>query len=68
MELLCLKVNDRYLKIKDNCYEYVTLQNASVYPIHQLNEVKLLLIKFSNNLADIKIKKLIILEEDFNEN
>lgn len=68
MELLCLKVNDQYLKIKDNSYEFVSVQKASVYPIDQLDDLKFICSKFNESLTNLKIKKLIILEEDFNEN
>lgn len=65
MELLCFKIGDKYLRIKDDEYEIVNLQKASVYPISDFIKVQSLCLKFKNTLTKLQIKKLIITEEDF---
>lgn len=68
MELLCIKLKDCYLKLKDLNYEEVSLQKASVYPVSDYSVVKSAYTALSKKLPNLKIKKLTIIEEDFNEN
>ena len=65
MELLILKSNQKYIRFKDDVYLLVSLDKASVFPMNQIDLVKL----HESNLAeqgfqDVCIKKLVLTEED----
>ena len=40
MELLIIKTDDDYIRVKDGSYEAVGLDKASVFPMAKLNQVK----------------------------
>ena len=65
MELLILKSNTTYIRIKENQFLLVNLDKASVFPMDQINLVKEYKAQLKiQGFESVSIKKLILSEED----
>ncbi len=65
MELLIIKSNDHYLRVRPDEFLLVGLDKASVFPMNRLDHVKTLEQKArTRGHKDVRIKKLILSEED----
>ncbi len=68
MELLIIKSADKYIRVKDGQYLLTGLDKASVFPLAELATVKQhAQAAEASGLSAIKLKKLILTEEDFQE-
>ncbi len=68
VELLILKSNERYIRVRDESYELCGLDKASVFPIDQISRVKEHLKKMSvTQNIDAAIYKLLLSEEPYTE-
>jgi hypothetical protein len=65
MELLILKSDTRYIRVKENRFLQVNLDKASVFPMDQMPLVKTheATLK-SQGFESVRIKRLILSEED----
>lgn len=65
MELLIIKSNDQYLRVTPDEFFLVGLDKASVFPMDRLYHVKTCEKEaIKQGYKDIRIKKLILSEED----
>ena len=66
MELLIIKCGKKYIRFKDNGYLIVDMDKASVFPLDRLATVQehLACLK-EKNFDQVRIKRLILTEEDF---
>lgn len=67
MELLVLKADNDYFKFLEDGFERCGMNKASVYPLAELAKVRELRQTVIHSGFAVKIKKLTILEEDFQE-
>ncbi len=66
MELLTIKSDEQYLRFTAQGYELTNMSKASVYPLSQENKVVEFYNKYLSELNNLQVKKLIIIEEDYN--
>lgn len=65
MELLILKSDQAYIRFKDNGYLLVKLDKASVFPIDQMELVRMHERRLKEKgFLNVCIKKLVLTEED----
>jgi len=65
MELLIIKTGTQYLRIKPSEFLKVGLDKASVFPMDRLAHVKELVEQATaKGILEVRIKKLILTEED----
>ncbi len=65
-ELLIIKNNEDYIRIKDDTYKCCNLDKASVFPVDKLNQVKAHIEQLKKNgFPSASIYKLILTEEPF---
>ncbi len=65
MELLILKSNTTYIRVKENQFLRVGLDKASVFPMDQIKMVKEYEARLKiQGFESVRIKKLILSEED----
>lgn len=66
MELLILKTDDGYIRVKNGKYTLSSLDKASVFPMHKLPMVKEHRSKLiSSSFKRPRIKQLILTEQPF---
>jgi len=65
MELLVLKSNDNYIRIKGNSFEFTNMDKASVYPLSEVKKVKDFFDKLQKDISDLTIRKIVITETEF---
>ncbi len=65
MELLIIKCGERYLKTSAADYELVDFNKASVFPLHQLEQVRDMETRaLAQGFSELCVKKLVLTEED----
>ena len=65
-ELLIIKAGDTYFRYKDDTFEPCSISKASVFPMEQAEQAKLLCRKLAiTGVAVPVLKKLTIIEEHF---
>ncbi len=65
MELLILKSNTTYIRVKENQFLRVSLDKASVFPMDKINLVKEYKAQLkTQGFESVGIKKLILSEKD----
>lgn len=67
MNLLVLKSKDRYIRIKDDSFEYTNMDKASVYPVADVEKVKYIYSKLISEISNLEIRKIVITETEFIE-
>ena len=68
MELLIIKCNDRYIRVRENGFEECGMDKASVFPMKKLSAVKQHAEKARcERNVPVKIYKLTVMEEPFDE-
>lgn len=66
MELLLIKAGEDYVRVVENGYTFCSMDKASVFPMEKCEAVKAHVRKLSaGDPREIRIKKLVIQEEDF---
>ncbi len=65
MELLIIKTQNQYIRIKDEDYHLVNMDKASVFPMKRYDEVQAhAQILMEKGYETVVIKKLVITEEE----
>jgi hypothetical protein len=65
-ELLALRDNNDYFRLRDDGAERCTMAKASVFPLNQIDFVKEQLERLpGDDLPDVRIVKLVITEEPY---
>ncbi len=65
MELLILKSGEKYIRFKDDQYQLVRLEKASVFPFDQMDVVRQHEFRLKEQGANnVRIKKLVLIEKD----
>lgn len=67
MDLLVLKSNEKYIRIKDDTFEYTNMDKASVFPVVDVEKVKGIYRKLLPEISDLEIRKIVITETKFIE-
>lgn len=68
MELLIIKSQEQYIRVKESAYQLCALDKASVFPLEKLPTVKEHLCRLKEQgLSDVTLSKLIMREEPFEE-
>lgn len=66
VELIIIKAGDDYIRVREDHYQRVALDKASVFPLDKIDLARRHVATLSSSdHADISIKKLILTEEDF---
>lgn len=67
-ELLIIKAGENYFRCRDDRFEPCTLSKASVFPLDQADQVRLLCRKLAmTGVAGPVLRKLTIIEEPFDQ-
>ena len=65
MELLILKAGQDYIRVREDRYETVGLDKASVFPVDQLYRVREIEARLKQKGCDrLSVKKLVLSEKD----
>ncbi len=65
-ELLIIKAGDDYFRCREDHFEPCTLSKASVFPLEQVDQARLLCRKLAmTGVAEPVLRKLTIIEEPF---
>ncbi len=65
MELLIIRTNDQYIRVKPDQFLEVNLDKASVFPMDRLDHVRALEAQLRDKgFENVVIKKLVLTEED----
>ncbi|MCG8566869.1 MAG: hypothetical protein MI747_17495 [Desulfobacterales bacterium] len=65
MELLIIRTNDQYIRVKPDEFLEVNLDKASVFPMAQLDHVRELETRLRDTgFKNVRIKKLVLTEEE----
>ena len=70
MELLILKSDNNYIRIKEDQFYLVGLDKASVFPMDQMEKIKDYEIRLrlrDNEFPGIRIKKLVLTEKNVDD-
>ncbi|MCK5131278.1 MAG: hypothetical protein KAR40_03900 [Candidatus Sabulitectum sp.] len=67
MELLCIKHRHNYIRLLEEGYQLTDMNRASVYPLSEVEKVRTSFRTLGKELDTLKIVKLTILEEDFEQ-
>jgi hypothetical protein len=65
MELLVFKVNDKYLRFRDDSFEYSDMNKASVFQLSDKEKVMEKLNTLKLELENVSVKKLSITESEY---
>jgi hypothetical protein len=67
-ELLIIKAGDDYFRFKEGSFEACDMNKASVFPLTQLDEAKILCQRLRDaGIVGVALRKLTIVEEPYTE-